>query len=49
MLVLRYRVEVPPDARFAGESAQERFERVMRSRPGVTMTWVSLVLSERRC
>ncbi|GJE85498.1 cytochrome P450 [Phanerochaete sordida] len=38
MLVLRYRVEVPPDPRFVGESWQARFERVMQSRPGVTMT-----------
>ena len=38
MVVLRYRVEVKEEPKFRGETFDERWERVFRSRPGVTMT-----------
>ena len=37
-LVLRYRVALPDDPRFAGESREARWARVFASRPGVSMT-----------
>lgn len=44
MLVLRCRVAVAPDARYDGETREERIERVLKSRPGVTMTPVRVPL-----
>ncbi|KIP01299.1 hypothetical protein PHLGIDRAFT_507626 [Phlebiopsis gigantea 11061_1 CR5-6] len=48
-LVLRYRVAVRADPRFAGETCDERWARVFASRPGVSMTplGVPLVFTRR--
>ena len=43
-VVLRYRVAVADEARFEGESAEERVRRVLASKPGVTMTCVLFYL-----
>ena len=38
MLVSRYKVEVKEEPQFAGESFEERKERILRAKRGVTLT-----------
>jgi hypothetical protein len=44
MIVLRYKITVKEEKRFVGETFEERKERVLRARPGVSQTWVFLVI-----
>ncbi|KAI0346715.1 cytochrome P450 [Trametopsis cervina] len=48
MVVLRYKITVKEEARFAGETFEERKERVLRSRPGVSQTPIRVPLTFTR-
>ena len=38
MLISRYKIELPDEPEFAGESLEERRERVLRATQGITLT-----------
>ena len=44
MLILRYRIDIMDEPQFRDETREQRMERVLRSKPGVTMTLVTFVL-----
>ncbi|KAI0261646.1 cytochrome P450 [Gloeopeniophorella convolvens] len=48
MLVSKYRIEVTEEPRFVGETFDQRYERVMRSRPGLTTVPVRVPLTFKR-
>ncbi|KAI0093992.1 614/534 cytochrome P450, partial [Irpex rosettiformis] len=48
MLVSRYKIEVKDEPQFAGETFEQRQERVLRARPGVTLTPVRVPLVFQR-
>ena len=43
MLVARYRIEIKDEPQFAGETAEERRERVLSARSGLTLTCVPVL------
>lgn len=45
MLMSRYKVSVKEEPQFAGETFEERKARVLRSKPGLTMTCVPFSIS----
>ncbi|KAI0763709.1 cytochrome P450 [Irpex lacteus] len=44
MLVSRYRIEVKEEAQFSGETFEQRKERILKARPGLTLTPVKVPL-----
>lgn len=40
MLISRYKIEVKEEPEFAGETFEQRKERIFRAKQGVTLTWV---------
>lgn len=38
MLVSRYKIEVKEEAQFSGETFEQRKERILKARPGLTLT-----------
>ncbi|KAJ3552189.1 hypothetical protein NM688_g4282 [Phlebia brevispora] len=48
MLVSRYRIEVKNEPEFAGETFEEKRERIFRAKPGVTLTPIRVPLVFRR-
>jgi len=48
MLVSRYRIEIKEEPEFAGESFEEKSARLLKSKPGLTMTPIRVPLVFRR-
>ena len=44
MLISRYKVEIKDEPEFAGETFEERKERILQARQGVTLKYVSCIL-----
>ena len=40
MLISRYKIELPDEPEFAGETFEEKKERLLRARQGITLTCV---------
>ena len=41
LLISRYKVSIKEEPQFAGETFEQRKERILRARPGVTLTYVT--------
>ena len=46
LLILRYKITVTEEPRFAHESSEERMERVLDSMTGITLTCVFCVFQQ---
>lgn len=44
MLIARYRVELKEEPQFAHETFEQRKERILRCKPGITLTYVLALL-----
>lgn len=48
MIVSRYHVEVKEEPQFAQETFEQKKDRILKSKPGITMTYVLFVASSWR-
>jgi hypothetical protein len=44
MLVSQFRIEIKEEPQFAGETFEQRKERVLKCKAGLTLTWVFSLL-----
>lgn len=45
LLVMKYKLDIKPEPEFANETFEEKKERVLRYSHGLTITWVTQVMT----